>query len=68
MSVKSQQTGAALAELATVAPSETPIVGLQKSITNEPAALRLFPNVYGVSVTYPTSHLEQVWCRPDPHQ
>jgi 2-dehydropantoate 2-reductase len=68
MTVKSQQTPAALAHLVTVAPPETPIVCLQNGIANEPAALRLFPNVYAVSVACPTSHLEpgvvQAWSTP----
>jgi 2-dehydropantoate 2-reductase len=68
MTVKSQQTPAALAHLVTVAPPETPIVCLQNGIANEPAALRLFPNVYAVSVACPTSHLEpgvvQAWSAP----
>ena len=68
MAVKSQQSLAALSELAEVAPSETPIVCLQNGIANEPAALRMFPNVYGVSVACPTSHLEpgvvQAWSTP----
>jgi hypothetical protein len=66
MAVKSQQTVAALTELAIVAPSETPIVCLQNGIVNEPAALRMFPNVHGVSVACPASHLQpgvvQAWC------
>jgi 2-dehydropantoate 2-reductase len=57
MAVKSQHTPAALVELATVAPPETPIVCLQNGIANEAAALRLFRNVYAVSVACPTSHL-----------
>src|SRR5450631_4716740 len=68
MAVKSQHSLAALSELAEVAPSETPIVCLQNGIANEPAALRLFPNVYAVSVACPTSHLEpgvvQAWSTP----
>ena len=31
---------------------------LQNGVANEPAALRLFPNVPAVSVARPTSHLE----------
>jgi predicted dinucleotide-binding enzyme len=65
VAVKSQQSLTALCELAEVAPPETPIVCLQNGIANEPAALRMFPNVYGVSVACPTSHLEpgvvQAW-------
>ena len=68
LAVKSQQTVAVLSELARVAPPETPIVCLQNGIANEPAALREFPNVYGVSVACPTSHLEpgvvQAWSSP----
>lgn len=68
LAVKSQQTLAALVELAAVAPPQTPIVCLQNGIANEPAALRLFPRVYAVSVACPTSHLEpgvvQAWSAP----
>jgi 2-dehydropantoate 2-reductase len=68
MAVKSQQSLAALNELAVVAPPETPIVCLQNGVANEPAALRVFPNVYGVSVACPTSHLQpgvvQAWSTP----
>ncbi len=68
LAVKSQQTLAALCELAEVAPPETPIVCLQNGIANEPAALRMFPNVQGVSVACPTSHLEpgvvEAWSTP----
>jgi len=57
-----------LNELAVVAPPETPIVCLQNGVANEPAALRVFPNVYGVSVACPTSHLQpgvaQAWSTP----
>ena len=58
MAVKSQQMLGALTALAAVAPPETPIVCLQNGIANEPAALRLFSNVQGVSVACPASHLE----------
>ena len=68
MAMKSQHTLAALSELAAVAPPETPIVCLQNGIANEPAALRMFPNVQAVSVACPTSHLEsgvvQAWSTP----
>ena len=68
MAMKSQHTLAALFELAEVAPPETPIVCLQNGIANEPAALRMFPNVQAVSVACPTSHLEpgvvQAWSTP----
>jgi len=68
MAVKSQQTLAALVDLAAVVPPQTPIVCLQNGIANEPAALRLFRNVYGVWVACPASHLEpgvvQAWSAP----
>ena len=68
VAVKSHQTLAALHDLAKVAPPETPIVCLQNGIANELAALRLFPNVYGVNVVCPTSHLQpgvvQAWSTP----
>jgi 2-dehydropantoate 2-reductase len=68
LAVKSQQTPAALVELAAVAPPKTPIVCLQNGIANEPAALRFFPRVYAVSVACPTSYLEpgvvQAWSAP----
>jgi len=68
LAVKSQQTVAALAELAVLVRPETPIVCLQNGIANEPAALRMFANVYGVSVACPTSHLKpgvvQAWSTP----
>lgn len=68
LAVKSHQSMAALSELAAVAPPETPIVCLQNGLANEPAALRLFPNVQAVSVACPASHLEpgvvQAWSAP----
>jgi 2-dehydropantoate 2-reductase len=68
IAVKSHQMPAALVELAAVAPPETPIVCLQNGIANEPAALRLFLNVYAVSVACPTSHfvpgVVQAWSAP----
>lgn len=68
MAVKSQQTAAALAELAITAPVATPIVCLQNGIANEPAALRIFPNVHTVCVMCPAGHLEpgvvQAWSSP----
>jgi 2-dehydropantoate 2-reductase len=68
MAMKSQQTAAALSELAGTAPIETPVVCLQNGITNEPAVLRIFPNVHAVCVMCPASHLEpgvvQAWSTP----
>jgi len=68
LAVKSHQTAAALSELAAAAPSQTPTVCLQNGIANEPAALRMFANVYGVNVAMPAGHLEpgvvQAWSSP----
>lgn len=68
MAVKSQQTASALAELAVAAPVATPVVCLQNGIANEPAALRIFPNVHAVCVMCPAGHLEpgvvQAWSTP----
>ncbi len=57
LAMKSHDTRDALAVLRTVAPADTPIVCVQNGVENERVALRLFPNVYGVSVMCPTGHL-----------
>jgi len=68
LAVKSHQTQAALSDLVAVAPVATPIVCLQNGVANEPAALRLFPRVYGVCVMCPAGHLQpgvvQAWSAP----
>lgn len=68
MAVKSQHTSAVLAELAGVAPADTPVVCLQNGVANEAAALRLFPSVHAVCVMCPASHLGpgvvQAWSSP----
>jgi 2-dehydropantoate 2-reductase len=68
LAVKSHQTPAALAALATTAPPDTAVVCLQNGIANEPAALRVFERVQAVWVACPTSHLEpgivQAWSAP----
>jgi 2-dehydropantoate 2-reductase len=58
LAVKSQHTQGALEELRAVAAERTPIVCLQNGVANERAALRLFPNVYGVCVMCPSGYLE----------
>ncbi len=58
LAVKSQQTAAALDTLVRSAPADVRIVCAQNGIDNERQALRLFPHVYGVSVTLLASHLE----------
>jgi len=68
MAVKSQHAMAALLELVEVAPPETPIVCLQNGVSNEPAALRVFPNVQGAAFACPASYLGlgvvQAWSTP----
>lgn len=58
VAVKSQDTAAALHDLAATAPAHTPIVCLQNGIANERIARRLFDNVYGVAVQCPAAFLE----------
>ncbi len=58
LAVKSQQTAAALDTLVRSAPADVRIVCAQNGVDNERQALRLFPRVYGVSVTLLASHLE----------
>lgn len=58
VAVKSQDTAGAIDALGAVAPSTTPIVCLQNGVANEPAFLRRFSSVHGVSVMAPTWHLE----------
>jgi 2-dehydropantoate 2-reductase len=58
LAMKSHQTGAALDALRRVAPASTPVACLQNGVDNERAALRLYPNAYGVCVMCPATHLE----------
>lgn len=57
LAVKSQQTQAALADLAAHAPPGTPVVCLQNGVSNERAVLRHFGAVHAVTVMMPASHL-----------
>ncbi|HEY4376028.1 MAG TPA: 2-dehydropantoate 2-reductase N-terminal domain-containing protein [Acidimicrobiales bacterium] len=58
LAVKSQQTEAALTDLALVAPPDTAIACFQNGVVNEAAILRRFANVYGVHVQCPAGYLE----------
>ena len=58
LATKTHQSPAALEQLAAVAPSEAPILCLQNGVANERMALRLFPNVHGVVVMLPSTHLD----------
>lgn len=57
LSVKSQDTSAALDALAAVAPPELPIACAQNGVDNERQALRRFARVYGVCVMLPATFL-----------
>jgi 2-dehydropantoate 2-reductase len=58
LAVKSQDTSTALDEIRAASAGDLPIVCLQNGVANEAAALRLFPDVYGVCVMCPAGHLE----------
>jgi 2-dehydropantoate 2-reductase len=58
LAMKTQDTAPALAALAAVAPPGVAVVCAQNGVENERLALRLFPNVYGICVMLPASHLE----------
>ncbi|MGH3384090.1 MAG: ketopantoate reductase family protein [Nocardioidaceae bacterium] len=57
LTVKSQDTEAAVAALAQHAPDTTPVVSAQNGVANEPRLLRSFANVYGMCVMAPAAHL-----------
>jgi 2-dehydropantoate 2-reductase len=57
LTMKSQDTGLAVAALAAVAPPDLPVVCVQNGVENERTALRRFSNVYGICVMSPTTHL-----------
>lgn len=58
LTVKSQQTAAALDDLAAHAPASTPMVSVQNGVANEAAILRRFARTYSVCVMLPSGHLE----------
>jgi 2-dehydropantoate 2-reductase len=57
LGMKSQDTLDALNTLRTTAGDAVPVVSLQNGVENERAALRQFPNVYGVCVMCPATYL-----------
>jgi 2-dehydropantoate 2-reductase len=57
LTMKSQDTAAALDELVALAP-DVPIVCAQNGVSNEREALRRFDRVYGVCVMMPTTFIE----------
>ncbi|MEX0782802.1 MAG: 2-dehydropantoate 2-reductase N-terminal domain-containing protein [Dehalococcoidia bacterium] len=58
LAMKTQDTEAALNQLALVAPASTPIVCAQNGVENERLVLRRFANVYAQAVMLPATHLE----------
>lgn len=56
LTMKSQDTWAALQALRAAGVRDQAIFCLQNGVANEPAALRLFPNVHGVTVMMPASY------------
>jgi 2-dehydropantoate 2-reductase len=58
LAMKTQDTAAALDELAANAPPELPIFCAQNGVENERIALRRFTNVYAICVMLPAQHLE----------
>jgi 2-dehydropantoate 2-reductase len=58
LAMKTQDTAAAVAELALAAPPGVAVVCAQNGVENERIALRSFPEVYAMSVMLPASHLE----------
>lgn len=58
LSVKTQDTPAALRDLAEAAPASTPVVCAQNGVANEDMALRSFDNVYGMNVMCPALYAE----------
>jgi 2-dehydropantoate 2-reductase len=58
LAMKSQHTGKALSALSATAPASVSVVCVQNGVANEPAALRLFADVYGICVVLPVLHLE----------
>jgi 2-dehydropantoate 2-reductase len=57
LAMKSQDTGAAVRDLAESAPTSTPVFCFQNGVENERVALRSFENVYGCAVLCPTASL-----------
>lgn len=58
LATKSQDAPAALGDLRDAAPSSTAVACATNGVEAERVALRLFANVYGISVLMPTAYLE----------
>lgn len=57
LTMKSQDTAAALLDLRAAGVGTQPILCAQNGVANERMALRLFPNVYGVTVMMPADYV-----------
>lgn len=57
LTMKTQDTPAALARLRAVGVQEQAIVCAQNGVANERFGLRLFPNIYGMMMLMPASHM-----------
>lgn len=57
LTMKSQDTAAALLDLRDAGVEAQPVLCAQNGVANERMALRLFPNVYGVTVMMPVDYL-----------
>lgn len=55
--MKTQHTPGALEDLRAAGVTDQPLFCLQNGVTNEDLALRLFPNVHGVTVMMPATYL-----------
>jgi len=68
LTMKTQDTSAALQNLVDVAPADIPVISVQNGVENERIALRLFHRVYGVCVMCPTNFVTpgvvQAWSSP----
>jgi 2-dehydropantoate 2-reductase len=58
LAVKAHDTPAVLADLARVWQRPLPVACAQNGIANEPTARRWTPDVYGICVMFPATHLE----------
>ncbi|MCO6005611.1 2-dehydropantoate 2-reductase [Actinoallomurus purpureus] len=58
LTMKTQDTLAALAELSALAPPDVIVASAQNGVENERLALRLFRRVYGICVLLPSAFLE----------
>lgn len=58
LTVKSQDSGPALAQLRAAGMADQPLFCAQNGVANEPLAARLFPNVHGITVMLPADYAQ----------